>query len=62
MTTLHLGTRKSALALWQATYVRDRLLALHPGLNVTLVPMTTAGDRQLTGSFKKNVFPYARME
>lgn len=49
MTTLHLGTRKSALALWQATYVRDRLLALHPGLNVTLVPMTTAGDRQLTG-------------
>ncbi|WP_297364828.1 hydroxymethylbilane synthase [Acidiferrobacter sp.] len=49
MTTLHLGTRKSALALWQATYVRDRLLALHPGLNVTLVPMTTAGDRQLSG-------------
>lgn len=49
MTTLHLGTRKSALALWQATHVRDRLLALHPGLTVTIVPMTTEGDRQLSG-------------
>ncbi len=49
VTTLHLGTRKSALALWQATHVRDRLLALHPGLNVTIVPMTTMGDRQLSG-------------
>ncbi len=49
MTTLHLGTRKSALALWQATHVRDRLLALHPGLAVTIVPMTTEGDRQLSG-------------
>ena len=49
VTTLHLGTRKSALALWQATHVRDRLLALHPDLNVTIVPMTTTGDRQLSG-------------
>ena len=49
VTTLHLGTRKSALALWQATHVRDRLLALHPDLSVVIVPMTTTGDRQLSG-------------
>ena len=49
MTTLHLGTRKSALALWQAAHVRDRLLALHPDLAVNVVPMTTEGDRQLSG-------------
>ncbi len=49
MTTLHLGTRQSALALWQATHVRDRLTALHPGLDVVIVPMTTEGDRQLSG-------------
>lgn len=48
MTTLHLGTRKSALALWQAYHVRDQLLALHPGLSVALVPMTTEGDRLLS--------------
>ncbi|MHB1566355.1 MAG: hydroxymethylbilane synthase [Acidiferrobacter sp.] len=49
MITLRLGTRKSALALWQASHVRDRLRALDPQLAVTLVPMTTEGDRQLTG-------------
>ncbi|MHB8254209.1 MAG: hydroxymethylbilane synthase [Acidiferrobacter sp.] len=48
MKTLHLGTRKSALALWQANYVRDLLLALHPDLTVELSPMTTEGDRLLS--------------
>ncbi len=47
LTTLRLGTRKSALALWQATFVRDRLLALYPDLVITTVPMTTEGDRLL---------------
>lgn len=49
MTTLHLGTRKSALALWQAHHVRDLLMALYPELVVDIVPMTTEGDRQLSG-------------
>ena len=48
MTTLHLGTRKSALALWQAAYVRDQLLALHPDLIVETTAMTTEGDRLLS--------------
>lgn len=45
--TLRLGTRASALALWQANHVRDELLAQHPGLAVELVEITTEGDRIL---------------
>lgn len=53
MNTLRIGTRKSPLALWQAEYVRARLLQLHPGLNVELVTMTTEGDRILDRSLAK---------
>ena len=45
--TLRLATRQSALALWQSEHVAARLRALHPGLDVQLVPMTTRGDRIL---------------
>jgi hydroxymethylbilane synthase len=45
--TLRLGTRASALALWQANYVRDTLRAHHPGLVVELVEIVTEGDRIL---------------
>ena len=41
---LRIATRKSALALWQAEHVAARLRAVHPGLHVALVPMTTRGD------------------
>jgi len=44
---LTIATRKSALALWQAHYVRDALLAAHPGLTVDLLPMSTRGDKIL---------------
>jgi hydroxymethylbilane synthase len=44
---LRIGTRKSPLALWQAEHVRSRLRALHPGLEVELVTMTTEGDKIL---------------
>ncbi|CCJ87236.1 porphobilinogen deaminase [Cronobacter dublinensis 582] len=37
-------TGKTALALWQAQYVKQRLEACHPGLTVELVPMVTRGD------------------
>jgi len=47
VTTLRIGTRKSPLALWQAEHVRARLMALHPGLVVELVTMTTEGDKIL---------------
>ena len=44
---LRIATRESPLALWQAEHVRARLQAAHPGLEVTLVPMTTRGDQLL---------------
>lgn len=44
MDRLRIATRKSALALWQAEHVAAHLRAAHPGLDVTLVPMSTRGD------------------
>jgi len=44
---LRVATRQSPLALWQAEHVAARLRALHPGLEVVLLPMTTRGDRIL---------------
>lgn len=44
---LRIATRKSPLALWQAEHVRDQLEALHPGLQVELLPMSTTGDELL---------------
>ncbi|MEY8712950.1 hydroxymethylbilane synthase [Mangrovibacter phragmitis] len=41
---LRIATRQSPLALWQAQYVKQRLQAYHPGLQVELVPMVTRGD------------------
>ena len=45
--TLKIATRKSPLALWQANFVKERLEALHPDLQVELVPMSTQGDKIL---------------
>ncbi|MEM7156393.1 MAG: hydroxymethylbilane synthase [Myxococcota bacterium] len=42
---VRLGTRGSALALWQANHVRDTLMAAHAGLEVTLEIISTEGDR-----------------
>ena len=44
---LKIATRKSPLALWQANFVRDRLMAEHEGLQVELVTMLTQGDKIL---------------
>lgn len=44
---IRIATRKSALALWQAEYVKARLLAFHPDIKVELVPMSTQGDKIL---------------
>ena len=43
--TVRIGTRSSPLALWQAEFIRDRLIEEHPGLNVELIKISTAGDR-----------------
>ena len=42
--SLVIGTRASKLALWQSHHVRDVLIALHPGLEVTLERISTRGD------------------
>jgi len=47
VSVVRIATRRSALALWQAEHVAARLRAVHPGLGVELVPMTTRGDRIL---------------
>lgn len=44
---LRIATRESPLALWQARHVQGLLNQTHPGLEVGLVPMTTAGDQLL---------------
>jgi hydroxymethylbilane synthase len=46
---LRIATRESPLALWQAEHVQALLRAAHPELGVELVPMTTRGDRMLSG-------------
>lgn len=45
--TIRIATRKSALALWQAEYVKAELLKHYPSLTVELVPMSTQGDKIL---------------
>ena len=47
MTRLVIATRRSRLALWQAEHIRQRLEALHAGLAVALLPLTTRGDELL---------------
>jgi hydroxymethylbilane synthase len=42
---LTIATRKSALAMWQARLVAHRLGALYPSCEVTLLGLTTQGDR-----------------
>lgn len=45
---IRIATRRSALALWQAEFVRDRLTQEVAGADVSLVPMSTSGDRWLS--------------
>jgi hydroxymethylbilane synthase len=48
MKAVRIATRQSPLALWQARYVASLLTQQHPGLEVSFVEMTTAGDRFLS--------------
>lgn len=43
--TIRIATRTSPLALWQANYVRDRILECIDGGTVELVDVSTIGDR-----------------
>lgn len=50
---IRIATRKSPLALWQANWVRDRLISCYPDLQVELVGMTTRGDKILDAPLAK---------
>jgi hydroxymethylbilane synthase len=45
--TVRLGTRGSALALWQANWTKQELETRWPGLIVDLIPIKTTGDKIL---------------
>lgn len=43
--TIRIGTRGSALALWQARHIAARLAAASPGVSIELVEIVSTGDR-----------------
>lgn len=45
--TIHIGTRGSKLALWQAHWVQGELLKAHPTLSVEIIVIKTRGDKIL---------------
>lgn len=49
MTKITIATRESALAMWQANHIQQRLRTLYPQLEVAILGMTTTGD-QILGS------------
>src|SRR4051794_27753953 len=51
--TLTIASRESRLAMWQATHVRDRLAALYPHCQVSILGMTTRGDQILDRTLSK---------
>ena len=48
-----IATRESALALWQANFIRDRLAELYPQTEFSISGMTTRGDQILDKSLSK---------
>jgi hydroxymethylbilane synthase len=51
--TLVIASRESRLAMWQAEHVRDRLIALYPQCQITILGMTTRGDQILDRTLSK---------
>ena len=50
---IRIATRKSALALWQAHYLADRLRSLPSEPEVELVPIVTTGDSNQTDALRQ---------
>ncbi|MDN5882779.1 MAG: hydroxymethylbilane synthase [Nitrosospira sp.] len=48
-----IATRESALALWQANFIRERLAKLYPQTEINIFGMTTRGDQILDTSLSK---------
>lgn len=53
MTRIRIATRESTLAMWQANHVKEVLAAAHPGLEIEIYGMTTAGDRNKTSPLSR---------
>ena len=45
--TISIGSRTSALAMWQTHHIRDRLQAIWPNLSIQIEPFVTKGDKTL---------------
>ncbi len=45
---LRIGTRGSALALWQAHWVRDTIARTYPEVDIEIIEVTSHGDRDVT--------------
>ncbi|MCH8150218.1 MAG: hydroxymethylbilane synthase, partial [Planctomycetes bacterium] len=54
MTKLRAGTRGSDLALWQTRWVHDRLLEIHPSLEIQQIIISTHGDTATEQLFDAN--------
>jgi hydroxymethylbilane synthase len=52
-TKIVIATRESALALWQANFIRDQLMKLYPQTEFSILGMTTRGDQILEVSLSK---------
>lgn len=50
---LIIASRESALALWQAEHIAERLRALYPAMRVRILGMTTQGDQILDSPLSK---------
>src|SRR5262245_39043894 len=48
-----IATRESALAMWQARHIESRLAEHYPQLSISILGMTTEGDRKLGTSLAK---------
>lgn len=48
-----IASRESALAMWQARHIQARLAGLYPDADVSILGMTTVGDRVLDVSLAK---------
>ena len=53
MPKLTIASRESALAMWQAEHIRDRLKSLYSDHTVEILGMTTRGDQILDVTLSK---------
>ncbi len=53
MDILRIATRQSPLALWQAEFVKAKILTIYPNMHIELVSFVTEGDKKLDQNLAK---------